>query len=185
MKLSPEEFERLALEQLDMLYRLARRLTRGDAPRAEDLVQETYLRALRARDGFDLQSYGIRPWLIRIMHNLHVSRAEREKRQPQSAEIQQLEAAGRTTETAGGDLPPIDPASLEGMDDELVRALDRLPDEYQAVLTLWAIDELSYKEIAAALEIPIGTVMSRLYRARHQLSEQLKDYATKQGMIRQ
>jgi len=187
MKLSREEFERLALEQLDMLYRLARRLVRGDTAKAEDLVQETYLRALKAREGFDLnEGYGIRPWLIRIMHNLHVSRAEREKRQPQAADDQHLEAAaGGAGDSASSNLPPLDPASFEGMDDQLVRALNTLPPEYQSVLTLWAIDDFSYKEIAAALDIPIGTVMSRLYRARHQLSDQLRDYATKEGMIRE
>ena len=66
MKLSPEQFEKLALEHMDMLYRIARRLTR-DSNSAEDLVQETYLRAFRARDGFDLQEFGIRPWLVCVL----------------------------------------------------------------------------------------------------------------------
>src|SRR4051812_3362147 len=81
LKPTVEQFEQLALEQLDTLYRVARRLTR-DANRAEDLVQETYVRALRARETFDLTTHGIRPWLLRIMHNVNVSRAEREVRQP-------------------------------------------------------------------------------------------------------
>jgi len=72
MKLPREQFEKLALEQLDMLYRVAKRLTR-DGERAEDLVQETYLRALRAGDSFDLQEYGIRPWLIRINAKISTS----------------------------------------------------------------------------------------------------------------
>src|SRR4029079_1388719 len=92
VKPSPEQFEHLALEQLDLLYRIARRLTRDPAS-AEDLVQETYVRALRARDTFDLQAHGIRPWLLRIMHNLHISRAEREARQPAALEDEQLEAS--------------------------------------------------------------------------------------------
>jgi len=180
MKLSSAEFEKLALEQIDMLYRIARRLTR-DPGRAEDLVQETYLRALRGRDKFDLQQYGIRPWLLRIMHNLHVTRSEREARQPTAVEEEHLDATSQTPL----DSLPLDPASFEGMDEHLVKAIHLLPPEYQTVLILWAVDELAYKEIADALGVPIGTVMSRLHRARQKLSEQLKDYAVREGIIRE
>lgn len=179
LKPTPEQFEALALEQLDTLYRVARRITR-DAGRAEDLVQETYVRALRARDSFDLQSHGIRPWLLRIMHNVHVSRAEREGRQPTAIEDEQLEAAAKAQTP-----PLIDPASFEGMDEQLVRAIEGLAEEYQVVLILWAVEELSYKEIAEAVDIPIGTVMSRLYRARQRLSEQLRSFAVNEGIIRE
>jgi len=179
MKLVRNEFEKLALEQLDMLYRIARRLTR-DPSQAEDLVQETYVRAFRARDDFDLQDYGIRPWLVRIMHNLHFSRSQREKRQPAAVEDAQLEAAGATSDSL-----PLAPGSLDGMDERLVRAMGELPEEYQAVMMLWAIDDLSYKEIAHACDVPIGTVMSRLHRARARLSEKLRDYAKDQRLIRE
>lgn len=183
LKLSREDFEKRALEHLDTLYRIARRLTH-DATRSEDLVQETFLRALRGRDAFRLQAFGMRPWLLRIMHNLHYSQAERERRQP-------LALDGEHLETAHGEhhhhatLPPLSTASFEGMDERLVRALDGLPSEYQVVLLLWAVDELSYKEIAEAAGIPIGTVMSRLHRARQRLSEQLKTYAKSEGIIRE
>src|SRR5437868_4549916 len=121
-----------------MLYRIARRLTR-DPSRAEDLLQETYLRALRARDTFDLQTHGIRPWLLRIMHNLHFSQSDRERRQPTSMQDDQLDGS-----SAGIDLgmPPLTAASFEGMDERLVKAVEQLPVEYQSVLLLWAIDEL-------------------------------------------
>jgi RNA polymerase sigma-70 factor (ECF subfamily) len=76
MKLDPREFERLALEQIDLLYRVARRLTR-DPNRAEDLVQETYLRALRSKEGFNLEDFGMKPWLLRILHNRHQAVAAR------------------------------------------------------------------------------------------------------------
>lgn len=181
MKPGREEFEALALQQLDLLYRVARKLTR-DPGKAEDLVQETYLRAIRGRSGFDLQEFGIRPWLLRIMHNLYVSRGEREARQPLAVEEQHLESAesGR----AGAELP-IDPASFEAMDEQLVAALDRLPKEYQTVMLLWAVEEFSYKEIASALDVPIGTVMSRLHRARQRLAEDLRGYAANEGIIRE
>lgn len=181
MKPPPGDFEKLALEQIDMLHRIARRLTR-DPNRADDLVQETYLRAFRGRDNFDLQQYGIRPWLLRIMHNLHVSRSEREARQPAAMDDQHLDGV-----SPGGSVHslPLDPASFEGMDERLVNAIHQLPAEYQTVLILWAIDDLAYKEIADALDVPIGTVMSRLHRARQRLSDQLKDYAAREGIIRE
>ena len=184
LKPTREQFEQLALEQLDTLYRIARRLAR-DPQRAEDLVQETYLRAVRARDTFDLQAHGIRPWLLRIMHNVHVSRSEREGRQPAAIEDEQLEAASSSAAGARArGTPPYDQFSFQGMDQQLVRAIESLSPEYQVVLILWAVEELSYKEIAAAVGIPIGTVMSRLHRARQRLSEQLRNYARREGIIR-
>ena len=180
MQLSRDEFERLALEQLDMLFRVARRLTR-DASDAEDLVQETYLRAIRGRDTFHLNTYGLRPWLIRIMHNLHISRAQREQRQPVGVDPENLDTQAASASPAMN----LDAFSFEAMDEQLARAVKQLPSEYQIVLLLWAIEELSYQEIADSLEIPIGTVMSRLHRARQRLSEQLRDHARKEGIIRE
>src|SRR5450432_938327 len=107
MKLTREEFDKLALEHLDMLFRVARRLC-GDPTAAEDLVQETYLRAYRARTEFNLEEYGIRPWLVRIMHNLHVSRAMREKRQPASVDDSRLDIA-----TTQASFIMLNPASFE------------------------------------------------------------------------
>ena len=181
MKLEREEFEKLAMEHLDMLYRIARRLTR-DTASAEDLVQETFLRALRSRDSFELKEYGIRPWLLRIMHNLHVTRFKREKRQPTAIDEEHLQAIG---DPASMNRDPLPVNQYDGMDQQLVRAMESLPEEYQTVMLLWAIDELSYKEIAEAVNVPIGTVMSRLHRARHKLSEQLRVYAAGEGIIRE
>src|SRR3954451_3269079 len=136
MKLDRAKFDQLALEHLDLLYRIARRLT-GSIPAAEDLVQDTYVRAFRARDDFQLESFGIRPWLVRIMHNLHVSRAQREKRQPSSVEDQYLDSIPpKTTAPILSDI-----ASFDGMDEQLVRAVNDLPQEYQTALLLWAIEE--------------------------------------------
>ena len=71
------------------------------------------------------------------------------------------------------------------MDEQLVRAIESLTPQYQVVLMLWAVEEFSYKEIADAVGIPIGTVMSRLHRARQKLSEQLRDYALREGIVRE
>lgn len=184
MKLTREEFEKAALEQLDLLYRVARRLTR-DPDRAADLVQETYLRALRASEGFDLQEHGIRPWLVRIMQNLHFSRSDRERRQPGLMESEALEAAGGETPGDGAGPGEAGADRFDYMDERVVRALNELPEEYQAALLLWAVEEFSYKEIAEALDVPIGTVMSRLHRARQRLGEALRNYATEERLIRE
>jgi RNA polymerase sigma-70 factor (ECF subfamily) len=180
MAIPREQFEMLALTELDSLYRMARRLTR-DANRADDLVQETFARALRSREGFQLQDHGIKPWLLRIMYNLHLNRVGREKHQPTAITDEALESAS----PPGGDSLPIDPASFQAMDEQLVHALDDLPEDYRTVMLLWAVEEMSYKDIAISLDIPIGTVMSRLHRARQRLATQLRDFATEQGIIRE
>src|SRR2546423_13270636 len=120
MKIERQQFESLALEHLDMLYRVARRMTR-DAHRAEDLVQETFLRAFRSADDFDLQEFGIRPWLIRIMHNLNVSKGQREKRQPMALDDEHLETAALSHDA----MPA---SSWEGMDQNLKKAFESLPE---------------------------------------------------------
>ena len=181
MKLARDQFEKLALEQLDTLYRVARRLAR-DPDRAADLVQETFVRALKSANAFDLQEHGIRPWLGRILQNVHFSKSVREKRQPLAMEAAPLEAA--QTPPHSDALAPL-LAGKEGMDERLVKALDELPDEYQTVLLLWAVEEFSYKDIADSLEIPIGTVMSRLHRARQKLADTLRDYAVQEGVVRE
>ena len=175
MKLSRSEFDRLALEHLDMLYRLARRMTH-DASRAEDLVQDAYLRAFAASDSFELKAYGIRPWLIRILRNVHFSKAQREKRQPSAMEDEELQSMegdfdGGSQSTALSASGSFDPSGInfEAMDERLAAEVAQLPSDYQAVLLLWAVDELSYKEMAHVLEIPMGTVMSRVHRARQRL----------------
>lgn len=194
MKLSAEKFEPLALEQMDTLYRVANRLTRNP-DRANDLVQETYLRAFRSREAFDLQEHGIRPWLLRIMRNLHLSRAEREKRQPVAVDGEVLDAvnaagdvpasAAREGDDESGDAGPRVHLNWEELDDRMKAALENLQEGYQVVLLLWAVEDLSYKEIADVLDIPIGTVMSRLHRARQKLSAQLRDYASSERLIRE
>lgn len=192
MILPRAEFDRLALEHVDMLYRVARRLTR-DAAGAEDLVQETFVRAFRAADKFELQSFGIRPWLIRIMHNLHFSRAERESRRPVAVEDEMLDAASAQEDSAEAGSGLADDVN-EGMealrsglfqqlDDRIAEAVGELQPEYQTALLLWAVDGFSYKEIADACNVPIGTVMSRLHRARQKLARKLADYAKQQRLI--
>ncbi len=169
MKPTLGEFEKLALEHIDMVDRVARTLTRNSAE-ADDLVQETYLRALQAWSSFDLRSFGIRPWLLRILHNIHITRSTREAKQPKAVEAEQLQAFPEPGEAAASRWEPTE---------QLDKALDRLPVELRTALTLWAVEELSYQEIAEAVGVPIGTVMSRLHRARQRLRQDLPEIAAR------
>jgi RNA polymerase sigma-70 factor, ECF subfamily len=169
--LSTGEFQRLAIEHMDTLYRLAVRLT-NDPASAEDLVQETFLRAFRACKSFRLQDYGIRPWLIRILKNVHLSTIEHERLRPRNLEEGSLDRVAIDMDQVPV-LSSDDPKLFDGFGEQLARALGNLPQHYQIVLLLWAVDDLSYAEIATSLKIPIGTVMSRLHRARSRLIERL------------
>jgi RNA polymerase sigma-70 factor (ECF subfamily) len=170
MKLTRDNFEQLALEHLDAVYRVARSLSHNVAE-AEDLLQETYLRALKAADNFELREYGIKPWLFRILHNIHVARATRESKQPKAIEDEHLQAIPQS----GEDFSP--PGGAWEANEDLAHALNQLPADLRTALTLWAVDDLSYKEIADVMNVPIGTVMSRLHRARQRLRELLEPTA--------
>jgi RNA polymerase sigma-70 factor (ECF subfamily) len=192
MKLNAQEFEKLALAETDMLYRVACRLT-GNSERAGDLVQETFLRSLRSREGFDLQAHGIRPWLLRIMHNIHLTQADRQRREPILMDGQALGiAAGDGTDGRGArdgqgvgeERLPFSTDFFQNLDEELLHALESLPHEYQVVLLLWSVEELTYKEIAEAVCVPIGTVMSRLHRARQRLAAMLQEFAPRRPAAR-
>ncbi len=171
-----QQFEQRAIEQLDAVYRMAMQLARHP-DEASDLVQETYLRALRAADRFEEQGGGIRPWLFKILHNVFFSRVARAKRQAQMAEH---EAGPESAETAP-DAP--EPAwsladfDWEHVDERLKAAVERLKPEYRSALLLWGVEGLKYREIAEVQDVPIGTVMSRLHRARSILAEELAELA--------
>ena len=160
---------RLAVEQFESVDRAARGLTRNAAD-ADDLVQETYLKALQACDSFRLREHGIRAWLLRIMHNGHVNRIKRERRRLAMLDI---DAVGEIAD--GHD----DRASARGSaggvwdsaEGRVARAVEQLPLELGRVVRLWAVEEMSYKQIADAVGIKVGTVMSRLHRARRELAK--------------
>jgi len=156
-----------------MIYRVARRLTAHEQE-AEDLVQETYLKAYLAFARCRKRDFGIKPWLLKILHNTYLDRQAARRRAPISLDQQVLEQVREKGSASAEKL------SYEDLDQEVKRAIDALPAEYRSVLLLWATAELSYQEIADLLGIPIGTVMSRLHRARQQLKDALADFARQQ-----
>ncbi len=166
-------FEEVALPHLDSVHRFARSLA-GNAAEADDLVQETFVRAFRAFGSFELRSHGAKPWLLRILHNAFLTHRQRRQRDPVQGQGVDATLLASTDGPAHFDAAAVD---WDGFDEEIKQAVAELPEEFRSVLMLLAIEGLSYREIADVCECPVGTVMSRLHRARRALTEKLKDYA--------
>ena len=162
-----------ALALLDALYGTALRLTR-DADRAQDLVQDTYLKAFRARARFT-EGTNLKAWLFAILHNTWRNRQRDRARARIDFDSEAVEAAAETVSDVRTSAVESPEALLlrAGLDGELRAALDRLPAAFRDAVWLRDVEELSYQEIAQVLEIPVGTVMSRISRGRRQLVQQL------------
>jgi RNA polymerase sigma-70 factor, ECF subfamily len=174
-----QAFEAEILSQLDSLYCPALRLT-ADPSRAEDLVQETLLKAFRSWQQFQ-PGTNIRSWLFTILRNTFISAYRRRRREPIPTDIETAEqhaVFGKDAEDPEGTFfaRMVDPRVLE--------ALDALPDDFREALVLSAIECLSNAEIAGMLDIPVGTVKSRVFRARRRLQEALYGYALEMGYVR-
>ena len=174
------EFRRLAMGEIEAVHRMAFHLAR-EPDEASDLVQETYLRAFRAERTFELRDRGIRPWLFKILHNVFYTRLGKQRRQPTIVDDMQFD---NTASELDHPAPAWDLASLdwEQVDQRLKHAIEQLDPRYRDVLLLWAVEGLKYREVADVLDVPLGTVMSRLYRARAVLSEQLAEVAAENGI---
>ena len=171
-------FEEEALELSDQVYRVARRLV-GSREEAEDLVQQTYERAFRSWQSYT-PGTNMRAWLLRILTNLNIDRGRRQQRTPQTTSIDE---AGdyflyNSLEAATPDENPDEERVLEKLSqDSIVEALADVPHDFRDTLVLVDIGEFSYADAAQILDIPIGTVMSRLHRGRRILKKNLADRA--------
>jgi RNA polymerase sigma-70 factor (ECF subfamily) len=170
-------FEEEALELADQVYRVARRLV-GSREEAEDLVQETYARAFRSWRSFT-PGTNLRAWLLRILTNLNLDRGRKIQRSP---DIQPLEESdyflvNRLAEAAGEQVLDQDRVVEQLSQDSIVGALSSLPHDFRDVVVLVDIGEFSYADAAQILDIPIGTVMSRLHRGRRLLKQRLAEEA--------
>jgi RNA polymerase sigma-70 factor (ECF subfamily) len=179
------EFEVEALVHMDSLYAHALRLTRSGAD-AEDLVQDTFVRALRFYDRFERGS-NLKAWLLRIQFNGFVNKYRRNLREFSAGEAMTHEPGSEATLGRGPLRSLLDPhgtALAPMLAKEIEAALDQLPEEHRTVVVLADVEELSYKEIAEVIGCPIGTVMSRLHRARKTLKEHLAEQAESLGLLR-
>jgi RNA polymerase sigma-70 factor (ECF subfamily) len=170
------DFEGVALPHLESLFRLALWLER-DRHEAEDLVQETFAQALQSFHRFE-QGTNCRAWLVSILQHLRSNRRRTLARQPQLSDVGDLDE--QLAETLA-----YEPPTPEGIsEEEVLQALKKLPAAFQEAIVLADIEQFSYKEIAEILGIPLGTVMSRLHRARKLLRTELATYANARGIGR-
>ena len=173
------------MEYMPALYSAALRMTRNSAD-AEDLVQETYLRAYRGFGGFE-EGTNLRAWLYRILTNAYINAYRAKQRRPEESDLDDVEdlylyrrigaleqaLAGRSAE---------DELMSWFTDDEVKQALEALPEQFRLAVYLADVEGFSYKEIADILDIPIGTVMSRLHRGRKALQKQLYEFAVEHNI---
>jgi len=178
-------FAEQAMQYMAPLYTAALRMTRNPAD-AEDLVQETYLKAYRGFGGFE-QGTNLKAWLYRILTNTFINSYRSKKRRPEESELDEVEdlylyrrlggleaaAVGRSAEDELMDLVT---------DQEVKDAIEALPEQFRMAVLLADVEGFSYKEIAEILDIPIGTVMSRLHRGRKALQKALFEFATRRGL---
>ena len=165
-----------ALSHIDSLYRTAYRMS-GNPADAEDLVQETYLRAFRSLHQFRAGT-NLRAWLFKILTNAFINEYRKRSRQPRSTSLDDVEDYYLYTHLLDSGIQPSASRPEEEVlasitDDDVVRALEALSEEFREVVLLADVEGFSYREIAEIMDIPVGTVMSRLHRARRRLHQSL------------
>ncbi len=175
-----ESFEREALPYLDSLYRYGLRLC-GDPVQAEDLVQETMVKAFRSWERYAIGT-NIRAWLFTIMRNTLISQYRRRRKHAESVDISEVD--GFIVFDAIYNPNPSERFFDRLVDEEVVGAIDSLSADYREIVVLADVEDLTYEEIAEVVGIPVGTVKSRLHRARRMLQRKLYDYAVELGFIR-
>jgi RNA polymerase sigma-70 factor, ECF subfamily len=182
-----EDFEAGVLAQLDSLYRTARRMT-SNQQEAEDLVQETMLKAFRFANQYQ-RGTNLRAWLFRILNTSAINRYRKQATHPTPASLPEGEdfyLYNRIKDLSGQELNAgaEEEVLSHYLDEDVYTALQNLPPNFRMAVILADIEGLSYKEIAESLQIPIGTVMSRISRARRQLQQSLWEYAKERGYVK-
>jgi len=178
-------FEEAAMPFVDSLYNTAFRMTRNSED-AQDLVQETYLKAYRYYDKFE-EGTNFKAWLFKILKNSFINNYRKKQSQPPQSDFAEIEDAleSRVSDQAAQQIKSPEEELLKNvLDEDVQRALDGLPYDYRMAILLADLEDFSYKEIAEILEVPLGTVMSRLYRGRKLLESAMLDYARDHGYLR-
>ena len=176
------DFQREAAPHMSLLYNYAYWMT-GDRDDADDLLQETFLKAYRFWDKYE-KGTNIKAWLFKIMKNSYINLYRKDKREPDKVDyedVQNFYNDIRAESTNPNDLQEQIFGGL--LDDEISAALESLPEEFRTVVILCDIEGLPYEEIAEFVDCPIGTVRSRLHRARKMLQTELFEYAKQRGYV--
>lgn len=185
--LSKPGFAEEALPWMDAVYRFSLRLTAGDRSAADDLTQETFLRAYRHWDTYQ-RGTSARSWLFTICRNAFLRSRERQQRRPETVATDLDQSIDAFAEAdIYSEITAADPEKQffdAFVDGQVVRAIESLPQEFREAVVLSDVEGLNYAEIAAVLDIPIGTVKSRLFRGRRALERKLYDYAVETGYLR-
>src|SRR5438270_2013409 len=182
----PATFAEQAMPFMSSLYTAALRMTRNPAD-AEDLVQETYLKAYRGFGGFQ-EGTNLKAWLYRILTNTYINSYRAKKRRPDESDIEDVEDLYLyrrlgAEETAPAGRSAEDQALEHFTESEIKEALESLPEQFRIAVLLGDVEGFSYKEIAEILDIPIGTVMSRLHRGRRALQKRLYEFGRQRGLV--
>jgi RNA polymerase sigma-70 factor (ECF subfamily) len=181
-----EQFTSDAMQYAPQLFSTALRMTRSRSD-AEDLVQETYIKGWRSFHTFQ-EGTNLRAWLFRIMTNTYINKYNAQKRKGTEVELDDVEELFLYKRLGSIDQSQLSSSAEDQMlelftDDEVKGALESLPEDFRIPVLLSDVDGFSYKEIAEMLEIPIGTVMSRLHRGRKAMQKMLYEYARDRGLI--
>jgi RNA polymerase sigma-70 factor (ECF subfamily) len=177
------DFEKEALPHMNALYNFALRMT-GDADDADDLVQETYLKAFRFFDKFE-KGTNAKAWLFRILKNSYINEYRKVKKEPNKVDYNDIENFYeniKSSEVKSNHL--VEDVFNNLLDDEISEAISSLPEDFKTVIILSDIEGFTYEEIADFVDCPIGTVRSRLHRARKMLYVRLHKYAQEKGYVK-
>lgn len=175
-----EEFRKEALPHMDALYNFALQLTQ-DSDDAADLLQETYIKAYRFWDKFE-KGTNCKAWLFRIMKNSFINFYRKNTKSPEKLDYDEIEEIYETIKSDEQNPHNLDREIYDNVfDDEIMKAINSLPEEFKTVLLMCDVEGMSYEEIADFMDIPIGTVRSRIHRARKLLAVKLYDYAKSRG----
>jgi RNA polymerase sigma-70 factor (ECF subfamily) len=181
-----EDFTHDAMQHAPQLFSTAMRMTRNRSD-AEDLVQETFIKAWRSFATYQ-QGTNLRAWLFRIMTNTYINKYNAQQRKPTETELDDVEELFLYKRLGAVDQSQLSQSAEDQMlslftDDEVKKALEELPDQFRIPVLMSDVEGFSYKEIAEILEIPLGTVMSRLHRGRKAMQKMLYEYAKERGLI--
>jgi len=175
-----EDFEEEIIPHLDAMYNFALRLT-SDPNDAEDLVQDTIVKAFRFFSSYE-KGTNAKAWLFRILKNSYINNYRKKSKQPNQVDYDEVSSFYETIRADRTDTSDLEDRMFrELIDDDISNALEELPEDFRTVVLLCDVEGFTYEEIANMLDVPIGTIRSRLHRGRNLLKAQLMEYAEKRG----